>query len=395
MKRFFTLLAALVCSTTVAFCAEHGALHYGDDIVCGAERTEEYIPLLEGRRVGILTNRSGMCKGVHLVDTLLSRGIDIRYIFAPEHGFRGDVSAGEQVADGYDPKSGLPVISLYGRTKAPADSILNKLDVVVFDLQDVGLRYYTYLSTLHYLLEAAARTHTEVVILDRPNPNGFYVDGPILDMKHRSFVGVYPVPVVHGMTLGELACMAIGEGWVKDGDISLVSVIRVKGYDHNTLYNVPIPPSPNLPDMTSIYLYPSLCYFESTPVSVGRGTDMPFKIYGHPAMKNRNFTFTPKSRSYALNPPCKDKLCYGVRLDNIPLDGLLGMGINLEYVIDAYNDLKLGDKFFNNAFERLIGVDYVREMIKSGYSASQIEARWKDDVEKFKTLRAKYFLYEE
>lgn len=368
---------------------------FSESVLCGADRTEQYLHLLEGRRVGLLTNHSGLCGGVHLVDTLSRLGVDIRYIFAPEHGFRGVVSAGERVRDGRDPKTGIPVLSLYGASKAPADSVMRKLDVVVFDLQDVGLRYYTYLSTLHYLLEAAARTSTEVVILDRPNPNGHYVDGPILDMKHRSFVGVYPIPVVHGMTLGELAYMAVGEGWVKDGWKCRLRVIRAKGYDHRTLYAPPVPPSPNLPDMTAIYLYPSLCYFEATPVSVGRGTDKPFKIYGHPSMKGRAYSFVPRAMKSAVNPPCKDKVCHGVSLDTIPVGSLVGKGLSLEYVIDAYRDMGMGDRFFNNAFERLIGVDYVREMIGKGASAQEIEACWQDDVAQFKKARAQYLLYDE
>ncbi len=393
MKHIIKSTIAVLCLLNAS--AYGRSLHYNDGIKCGADRTELYLPLIEGKKIGLLTNRSGLCGGVHLVDTLTSLGIDIRYIFAPEHGFRGDISAGEKVPDGRDPKSGIPVVSLYGQAKAPADSLMHRLDAVVFDLQDVGTRYYTYLSTLHYLLEASARTATPVIILDRPNPNGHYVDGPILDMKHRSFVGVYPIPVVHGMTLGELALMAIGEGWVEGGDPALVTVIKAWGYDHNTLYRLPVPPSPNLPDMTSVYLYPSLCYFEATPVSVGRGTDEPFKVYGHPAMKNGDHTFTPRSMPSAVNPPCKGKLCRGVSLAELPEEELLHKGLSLEYIVEAYRDLDMGDKFFNNAFERLIGVDYVRRMIKDGASAESIEACWREDVERFREQRSRYLLYEE
>ena len=393
MKNLLKITIAVLCALNVN--AYGQSLRYNDDIKCGADRTELYLPLIKGKKVGLLTNRSGICGGVHLVDTLTRLGIDIRYIFAPEHGFRGDISAGEKVPDGRDPKSGIPVVSLYGSSKAPADSLMRRLDAVVFDLQDVGTRYYTYLSTLHYLLEASARTGTPVIILDRPNPNGHYVDGPVLDMKHRSFVGVYPIPVVHGMTLGELACMAVGEGWVKNGDPDLVTVITASGYDHRTLYRLPVPPSPNLPDMTSVYLYPSLCYFEATPVSIGRGTKEPFKVYGHPSMRHGDHTFTPRSMPSAVNPPCKDRLRRGVSLSGMTQEELLGKGISLEYVVKAYRDLNMGDKFFNNAFERLIGVDYVRRMIKEGASAESIEACWREDADRFRKQRAPYLLYEE
>ena len=280
-------------------------------IETGAEQTGRYLPLLEGRRVGIMTNHTGTVGRTHLVDTLRSLGVDIRVVFAPEHGFRGQADAGESVASYRDRKTGIDVVSVYGSTKHPPDSIMQRLDVLLFDIQDVGLRYYTYLSSMHYLMEACAANGKQLIVLDRPNPNGFYVDGPVLEAKHRSFVGMHPIPVVHGMTLGELACMIDGEGWLRDGLRCKLTVIPCRGYTHRSRYRLPTAPSPNLPNMRAVYLYPSLCFFEGTPVSLGRGTDFPFQAYGHPELQG-DFSFTPRSNAGAKNPPLKDKLCHGV-----------------------------------------------------------------------------------
>ena len=256
-----------------------------DRIETGAEQTGRYLPLLEGRRVGIMTNHTGTVGRTHLVDTLRSLGVDIRVVFAPEHGFRGQADAGESVASYRDRKTGINVVSVYGSTKRPPDSIMQRLDVLLFDIQDVGLRYYTYLSSMHYLMEACAANGKQLIVLDRPNPNGFYVDGPVLEAKHRSFVGMHPIPVVHGMTLGELARMIDGEGWLRDGLRCKLTVIPCRGYTHRSRYRLPTAPSPNLPNMRAVYLYPSLCFFEGTPVSLGRGTDFPFQAYGHPELQ--------------------------------------------------------------------------------------------------------------
>ena len=358
----------------------------------GADDMKTYLPLLENKRVGLLVNQTSMVGEVHLVDTLNRLGIDIVCILAPEHGFRGDADAGSLVGDGTDARTGIPVVSLYGASKKPSDSLMRRLDAVVFDLQDVGVRFYTYLSTLHYLLEAAGENGTEVIILDRPNPNGFYVDGPVLDLKHRSFVGIYPVPVVHGMTLGELAGMARGEGWVSAA--GKLTVIRCLNYTHDSLYRLPVKPSPNLPDMVSVYLYPSLCFFEATPVSIGRGTRFPFKVYGHPDMKGRPFVFTPRSMPGAQNPPQKDCACFGVYLGKMPTEKLLSGEVSFEYLIDAYRDFRDEPKFFTSYFEKLTGVDYVRQMIREGKTADEIRTRWRPDVERFKKIREKYLLYE-
>ena len=364
-----------------------------DRIETGAEQTG--LPLLEGRRVGIMTNHTGTVGRTHLVDTLRSLGVDIRVVFAPEHGFRGQADAGESVASYRDRKTGIDVVSVYGSTKRPPDSIMQRLDVLLFDIQDVGLRYYTYLSSMHYLMEACAANGKRLIVLDRPNPNGFYVDGPVLEAKHRSFVGMHPIPVVHGMTLGELARMIDGEGWLRDGLRCKLTVIPCRGYTHRSRYRLPTAPSPNLPNMRAVYLYPSLCFFEGTPISLGRGTDFPFQTYGHPKLQG-DFSFTPRSNAGAKNPPLKDKLCHGVDLRTAPSDERIWeRGVDLGYVIDCYRQLNLGEKFFTPMFDRLTGTDYVRQMILQGAGADRIKARWADDVERFKQTRKPYLLYEE
>ena len=358
-----------------------------DRIETGAEQTGRYLPLLEGRRVGIMTNHTGTVGRTHLVDTLRSLGVDIRVVFAPEHGFRGQADAGESVASYRDRKTGIDVVSVYGSTKRPPDSIMQRLDVLLFDIQDVGLRYYTYLSSMHYLMEACAANGKRLIVLDRPNPNGFYVDGPVLEAKHRSFVGMHPIPVVHGMTLGELARMIDGEGWLRDGLRCKLTVIPCRGYTHRSRYR--------LPNMRAVYLYPSLCFFEGTPISLGRGTDFPFQAYGHPELQG-DFSFTPRSNAGAKNPPLKDKLCHGVDLRTSPSDERIWeRGVDLGYVIDCYRQLNLGEKFFTPMFDRLTGTDYVRQMILQGAGADRIKARWADDVERFKQTRKPYLLYEE
>lgn len=366
-----------------------------DRIETGAEQTGRYLPLLEGRRVGIMTNHTGTVGRTHLVDTLRSLGVDIRVVFAPEHGFRGQADAGESVASYRDRKTGIDVVSVYGSTKRPPDSIMQRLDVLLFDIQDVGLRYYTYLSSMHYLMEACAANGKRLIVLDRPNPNGFYVDGPVLEAKHRSFVGMHPIPVVHGMTLGELARMIDGEGWLRDGLRCKLTVIPCRGYTHRSRYRLPTAPSPNLPNMRAVYLYPSLCFFEGTPISLGRGTDFPFQTYGHPKLQG-DFSFTPRSNAGAKNPPLKDKLCHGVDLRTAPSDERIWeRGVDLGYVIDCYRQLNLGEKFFTPMFDRLTGTDYVRQMILQGAGADRIKARRADDVERFKQTRKPYLLYEE
>ena len=373
------------------------ALVANAEVRVGAAQTDKYFPLLEGRRVALFSNHTGMVGDKHTVDLMLDGGINVVTLFSPEHGFRGTADAGEHVASGIDGPTGLPIASLYeGKGKRmPAKEVMDKFDVLVVDIQDVGLRYYTYYCTMIDLMNAASVYGKDVLVLDRPNPNGMTVDGPILDRKYWSGVGRLPIPIVHGMTLGELARMANGEGWLKDGAKVPLTVIPCEGYTHQTRYRLPVSPSPNLRTMLAIYLYPSTCYFEATPVSLGRGTDRPFEIYGHPDMKGRSFSFTPRSMAGAKNPPQKDQLCHGVDLGGMSEEEAIAQGINLEYIIDAYRDLGLGDKFFRNFFELLIGRGDIRGMIEAGKSADEIKATWAGDVARFKAQRRKYLLYDE
>lgn len=292
-----------------------------------------------------------------------------------------------------DERTGVPILSLYdGRTKRPSDAVMRSFDVLVVDMQDVGLRFYTYYISMIRMMDACADFGRSVVVLDRPNPNGSYVDGPILDMRYRSGVGWLPIPIVHGMTMGELARMAVGEGWSKRVDLS---VVPCRNYTRSTRYVLPLAPSPNLPTQHSIYLYPSMCLFEGTVVSLGRGTDAPFEIYGHPDMKGRDFSFTPQPNAGSSAPPHKGRLCYGVDLREVPDEEILSEGLTLRYVIDAYRDLDMGERFFTPMFEKLVGVDWVRRMIVDGASADEIEARWRSDAERFERQRAPYLLYED
>lgn len=367
-----------------------------DTVTVAAAKTAEYFPLLKDRRVALFSNHTGMVGDRHTLDLMLDGGINVVTIFSPEHGFRGDADAGEKVSSSVDPVTGIKISSLYdGGKRGPAPEVIDSLDIIVVDIQDVGLRYYTYYCTMIDLMNAAARAGKTVVVLDRPNPNGMTVDGPILDMRYKSGVGRLPIPVVHGMTLGELALMANGEGWLADSAKVDLKVIPCDNYTHQTRYRLPVAPSPNLKTMTAIYLYPSLCYFEATPVSLGRGTDSPFMIYGHPDMKGRDFEFTPRSVAGAKNPPQLDKLCHGVDLSAISDDEAIAQGINLSYLIDAYRDLGMGDKFFRSFFELLIGRGDIRGMIEQGMSAEEIKATWADDVARFKEQRRPYLLYAE
>lgn len=366
------------------------------EISVGAAQVKEYVPLLKGKRVALLSNHTGMVGNEHTLDIMLSKGINVTTIFSPEHGFRGNADAGELVKSSVDEKTGIPIASLYdGKKREPKKEIMDQFDIIVVDIQDVGLRFYTYYCTMVDLMNAAAKYGKSFMVLDRPNPNGMYVDGPILDMKYESGVGRLPIPVVYGMTIGELAGMANGEGWLKDGKKIPLTVIKCKNYTHQSRYKLPIAPSPNLTTMKAIYLYPSMCYFEATPVSLGRGTTKPFLIYGHPNMKGYSFSFTPRSINGAKNPPQLNRLCHGVDLSSLSDDEIIANGINLEYLIDAYRNLNLDDHFFRSFFELLIGKGDIRKMIKDGKSAEEIKATWKDDVEKFKKQRKPYLLYAE
>jgi len=367
-----------------------------NEVIVGAEQTEAYFPLLKGKRIALFSNHTGMVKDKHLLDVLIENKFNVVAVFSPEHGFRGDAGAGDKVSSSVDAKTGVPILSLYdGTTGKPSNESMQKFDLLIIDIQDVGLRFYTYYITMVKLMDACAEHHKKVILLDRPNPNGHYVDGPILDMKYKSGVGWLPIPVVYGMTLGELAKMVNGEKWLPEGRVCELTVIKCKNYTHQTLYRLPVPPSPNLPNMKAVYLYPSLCYFEATPVSLGRGTDLPFQVYGHPDMKGYSFTFTPRSVPGAPNPPQKDRLCYGVNLSGLSDEEIWKKGIDLSYLIDAYRKLNINDHFFRPFFENLIGVDYVRKMIEQGKSADEIKAMWHDDVVKFEQQRKPYLLYDE
>lgn len=363
----------------------------------GADRTDAYIPLLKGKRVALLSNHTGLTSdGRHTLDVMLDEGVDVTAIFSPEHGFRGSADAGEHVNSSVDEKTGITIRSLYdGKKRGPSPQALSDVDVIVVDIQDVGLRFYTYYITMLDLMNAAARDGKDLfMVLDRPNPNGMTVDGPILDMSLASGVGRLPIPVVHGMTLGELALMINGEGWLDGGTKIPLTVVKCMDYTHGTRYELPIAPSPNLRSMHAIYLYPSTCFFEGTEVSLGRGTDMPFEIYGHPDMKGRTFSFTPKSVSGAKNPPLLGKKCYGVDLRGLDDEEIIAAGVNLEYIIDAYRDLG-GDKFFTSFFDKLIGMRDIRAMIAEGKSAEEIKKTWAGDVAEFRQKRRPYLLYPE
>ena len=365
-------------------------------VIVGAEQTNDYLPILKNKIIAVFSNHTGMVENKHLLDVLLENKINVVAIFSPEHGFRGNADAGEHVSSSVDQKTGVPILSLYdGQLGKPSEDSMRKFDLLIVDIQDVGLRFYTYYASMVRLMDACAEYNRKMLILDRPNPNGHYVDGPILDMKYKSGVGWLPIPVVHGMTLGELALMVNGERWLPASRICDVTVIKCKNYTHQTMYQLPIPPSPNLPNMKAVYLYPSICYFEATPVSLGRGTQLPFQVYGHPNMTGYNYSFTPQSTSGAKNPPQLGRLCHGVNLSELSEEEIRKKGVDLSYLIDAYRNLNMDDYFFRPFFERLIGTDYVRKMIEQGKDADEIKAMWKEDVEKFKVQRRPYLLYEE
>ena len=364
-------------------------------IILGAQQTERYLKILKNKNIGIVANQTSVIFNpegyTHLVDSLLSLNINIKKVFAPEHGFRGTADAGEYVKDGVDAGSGIPIVSLYGANKIPNSAILSDLDVVVFDVQDVGARFYTFLSTLHYIMETCANLGITVLVLDRPNPNGHYVDGPTLDLKYTSFVGIHPVPLVHGMTIGEYAQMINGEGWLKEGVKCDLKVISLQNYTHSTTYQLPINPSPNLPNSKAINLYPSLCFLEGTNMSMGRGTENQFQVIGSPYLKGDlyNYEFTPEPNIGAKYPVHEGNICKGLNLQNQPrLDY-----IELKWLIDAYQNTSDKTVFFNPFFTKLAGQELLKEKIENGWNTQEIRASWKEDIEKYKRLRKPYLLY--
>ena len=364
------------------------------EVLVGASDTAQYMPLLRGKRVAVLANHTAMFSSEeHIVDMMHREGINLAGIFAPEHGFRGSIEAGAIVKNSVDERTGVAILSLYtGNKKRPSDEVMRSFDILVVDMQDVGLRFYTYYITMLQIMDACADFGQRVIVLDRPNPNGHYVDGPILDMKYKSGVGWLPIPVVHGLTMGEIATMALGEGWARPVELT---VVKCRNYDHTTHYTLPIAPSPNLPTQHSIYLYPSTCLFEGTVLSMGRGTEAPFEIYGHPDMQGYDFCFTPVPNAGSKTPPHNGVKCYGVDLRGVSDEEVWRNGVNIEYLVDAYRNLNMGNEFFKPVFEKLIGVEYVRQMILDGCSAEEIKARWSDDVARFKEQRRKYLLYAE
>ncbi|WP_026730517.1 exo-beta-N-acetylmuramidase NamZ family protein [Flavobacterium denitrificans] len=359
-------------------------------IKTGADNYEKYLPILKDKKVGIVTNQTGILSNkTHVVDFLLEKKIAVQTIFAPEHGFRGTADAGEHVVDGKDPKTGLPIISLYGDNKKPKPAQLAGIDVMIFDLQDVGARFYTYISSLHYVMEACAENNIPLIVFDRPNPNGSIVDGPLLEKEFTSFVGMHPIPLLHGMTIGEYAQMVNGEKWLKDGAQCKLTVIPCLDYKRTMPYSLLVKPSPNLPNDQSINLYASLCLFEGTNVSMGRGTETQFQIYGSPYLTKTNFSFTPKPNFGAKDPLYNGKECFGEDLTKYPKLKQL----ELKWLIKAYKDTSDKTKFFNGFFTKLAGTKKLQQQIESGVSESEIRSSWQKDLEAFKKMRTKYLIY--
>ena len=372
---------------------------FDENIIVGAERLDIYLNMVKNKNVGLVANQTSKIKNDHLVDVLLNEGVNIEKVFSPEHGFRGKSDAGEKVKDEFDLQTGLPIYSLYGKSKRkPSKELLNNLDIIIFDLQDVGVRFYTYISTLHYVMEACSENDINLIVLDRPNPNGFYVDGPILETAFKSFVGMHPIPVVHGLTIGEYAKMINGEGWLSNKLNCSLEVISCLNYNHKKKYALPIPPSPNLPNMKSVYLYPSLCFFEGTNVSIGRGTTFPFQVFGSPFLNKAKFSFSPKSTFGAKNPKHKDVVCYGKDLRLLSIDSLSSFAkLNFDWLVDAYIESGSSADFFNknNFINLLAGSDKLMNLVKGGASPKQIRETYQNDLNEFKIIRKKYLLYDD
>ena len=398
MKFKFIKNTVLLFVVVLLSCGNRPSAQIQEKIVVGANQLNLYLPLLKEKNVGIVANQTSVIfknnsseAHTHLVDSLFSLGVSIKKVFAPEHGYRGKADAGEHVKDGVDIKTGLPIVSLYGSNRKPDPEALKDLDVVIFDVQDVGVRFYTFTSTLHYVMETCAALNIPVLVLDRPNPNSHYIDGPILELEHKSFVGMHPVPVTHGMTIGEYARMINGEGWLKAGVKCSLRIIPVDNYHHKKNYNLPIKPSPNLPNGKAINLYPSLCFFEGTNVSSGRGTETQFQVFGSPFLNPEKFSyhFTPKPNKGAKNPKHKSIKCYGRDLRSSEvLDS-----INITWLIDAYKYSSEKEEFFNPFFTKLAGQTKLQVQIKNGLDEAEIRKSWQKGLEKFKKIRANYLLY--
>ncbi len=390
-SKYLILVFILLLNYTINYAQTNNK----DNIITAANQTEKYLPLLQGKRVAVVANqttviyKNGTNAHVHLVDSLLALGVNIVNVFAPEHGFRGKADAGEQILDDVDVKTGLPIISLHGKTRKPSPEILKNIDIIIFDIQDVGVRFYTYISTMSNVMEAAAENNVPVMVLDRPNPNGHFVDGPMLKVEHRSFVGMHPIPLVYGMTIGEYAKMVNGEKWLKDGVKCDLTVIKLKNYTHNSTYSLPVRPSPNLPNDKSINLYPGLGFFEGTIINAGRGTEFQFQRYGAPFFPKTDFNYTPKPNFGSKYPKFKGQLCYGVDLTNTERLSK----VDITALIDAYNKTPKDKKFFGSTFTIHAGNLEFQKLIESGMNAEEIRATWQEDVEKFKIIRKKYLIY--
>lgn len=402
----FTLFINLSCKENIEdkfntnnFNTEQTSSTEPIEIIPAAERVAKYLPLLKSKKVGLIVNQTSMVGDMHLLDTLLGLEVDVVKIFTPEHGFTGAADAGEKIAD--SKRDEIPIVSLYGKKRKPNSDDLNGVDILLFDIQDVGVRFYTYISTLHNIMESAAENGKPIIVLDRPNPNGFYVDGPILDPEFSSFVGMHPVPVVYGMTIGEYAQMINGESWLENGIKCDLKVISNKNYDHTMTYDLPIKPSPNLPNLKSILLYPSLCFFEGTTVSVGRGTDLQFQLMGHPALKDKMpYKFTPVSKPGAKSPKHKDIECYGMEFHHMDVSSLHDDSkLNLGFVIKMYQAVtEAGEDFFlpnNNFFNKLAGSAKLKEQMIEGLSEDEIVSGWQNDLKNFMKTRSKYLLYKD
>jgi len=361
-----------------------------DKLVLGAEQLTDIAQRLKGKRVGLVVNNTALVGKTHLADTLQSSGVNLVKIFGPEHGFRGDAADGELVKDSIDQKTGVLVVSLYGKNKKATPAQLKDVDVLVFDIQDVGARFYTYISTLHYVMEACAENGKKLIVLDRPNPNGSYVDGPILQPELKSFVGMHPIPITHGMTIGEYALMINGEGWLEGGVRCELEIVKMKNWKHDDEYSLPVKPSPNLPNDQAVRLYPSICLFEGTNISLGRGTQMPFLVLGSPELKDMPFTFTPiPIKGMSLEPPLKNKLCYGMDLREVNVE----RKVDLKYVLTFYKMYPDKEHFFTKYFDTLAGTTELKQQIKDGLTEDQIRVSWQAGLTEFKTKRSKYLLY--
>jgi uncharacterized protein YbbC (DUF1343 family) len=390
----YILFLIVGISLTVQGNAQSLRLIPKEEYVSGALDTENYLRLLTDQNVGVVANQTSIIGETHLVDSLVASGINVKRIFTPEHGFRGAADAGAKVNSGKDEKTGIEIASLYGKTKKPTTEMLKDIDVMLFDLQDVGVRFYTYISTLTYVMEACAENDIPVIVLDRPNPNGFYIDGPVLKAENTSFVGMHPVPVVYGMTIGEYGKMVNGEGWLKNKVHCELTVVSIPGYDRNAIYELPVKPSPNLPNWESVYLYPSLCFFEGTIVSVGRGTDKPFQIFGHPELRGE-YTFTPQSKGGASKPLLEGQRCRGLDLTEFAHNYTNNpQQLQLEWLIEAYQQLHGKNlQFFTKYFNLLAGDSMLKQQIENGKSMEVIRASWQSDLDKFKAIREKYLIY--